>query len=110
MQLNQASIGGSPIFSAKKVEHHAQALHYKIILKAVTNKEDFFELHHTEFRFFKYFNPIYSLTGSHNSQGALYSRGVEFPKKIPPELFSQYILNYYTDKPATDISKPLQAV
>jgi hypothetical protein len=108
--LNKASIGKNAIFSATRVDHHSRALHYKIILKAATNKEDFFELNDTEFRFFKYFKAINTLTGCHNAQGALYSRGVEFPKEIAPELFSQYILNYYADKPAEDIPKPLQAV
>jgi hypothetical protein len=94
-QLNQATQAGSPIFKASKIDHYPQALHYEMILNTTATKEDFFELNGTEFRFFKYFKPVYTLTGSHDNHGILYSLGVGFPKEIMPESFSKYIVTYY---------------
>lgn len=93
--LNTATQAEQAIFSAKQLERHPLALHYNIVLNKAVTKEEFFALNGTEFRFFKYFKPVYTLTGSHDVLGTLYSRAIDFPKEILPENFSAYILDYY---------------
>ena len=98
--LNQAKLGHAPLFIAKIVEDYPHALYYTISLNTVVTKDAFFELQGTEFRFSNYFKAIYTVTGKHHNQGVLYSQGITFPKTVSPELFSQYILNYYEPEPA----------
>lgn len=93
--LNQASQAGKALFKIKVIAGNVLALHYEIILNHAATKEDFFELNGTEFKFFQYFKPAYTLTGSHDARGILYSKNIDFPKEITPELFSKYILAYY---------------
>ncbi len=99
--LNQSTLSGVSLFLAKQLDNHPQGLHYDIILNKAVTKEDFFMLNGTEFRFCKYFKPVYTLTGSHDNRGVLYSQGIAFAKEITPELFSTYILNYYEPAPMT---------
>lgn len=93
--LNETTLNNNSIFKATPLEHFPEALHYRIVLNTATNKEDYFVFNQIEFRFFKYFKAIHNLTGSHDMNGTLFSKGVDFPAEIPPEKFGQYILNYY---------------